>query len=238
MGVARSCEQSLRDPPDGDRNVTVVGRTVPKFPVERPRLVVVSPRSSRTAGSGQRLIRRDVSARGSKWVPQRVDNGCDRQDDVAVALAFARIQARAGRDPRECFRSGARSGCAAAMPRTEESRRARRHGCIAREMRKPNRATRTAAGALLLFCGLRLLVRHGCDGGVGRIAVTACDRRIVRLTQCAEMPRRLWDEPCATERAGQPLGGKRVPPASVLLPLVLAMARPGLHVPDVGTGGP
>jgi hypothetical protein len=28
-------------------------------------------------------------------------------------------------------------------------------------MRKTNGATRTAAGALLLFCGLRLLVRHG-----------------------------------------------------------------------------
>jgi hypothetical protein len=47
-----------------------------------------------------------------------------------------------------------------AWPRTEESRRARRHGCIAREMSKPNRATRTAAGALLLFYGPRLLVRH------------------------------------------------------------------------------
>ena len=49
------------------------------------------------------------------------------------------------------------------MPRTEESRRAWRDGCIAREMRKPNRPTRTAAGALLLFWGLRLLVRHACD---------------------------------------------------------------------------
>jgi hypothetical protein len=62
---------------------------------------------------------------------------------------------------------------ATALPRTEESRRARRHGCIAREMRKPNRATRTAAGALLLFCGLRLLVRHGCDSRADRIVVTA-----------------------------------------------------------------
>jgi len=32
-------------------------------------------------------------------------------------------------------------------------------------MRKPNRATRTAAGALLLFCGLRLLVRHATASG-------------------------------------------------------------------------
>jgi len=46
------------------------------------------------------------------------------------------------------------------LPRTQESRRTQRDGCIAREMRKPNRATRTAAGVLLLFWGLRLLVCH------------------------------------------------------------------------------
>ena len=49
------------------------------------------------------------------------------------------------------------------MPRTEECRRAPRDGCIAREMRKANRATRTVAGALLLSWGLRLLVRHVRD---------------------------------------------------------------------------
>jgi hypothetical protein len=52
------------------------------------------------------------------------------------------------------------------MPRIQESRPTRRDGCLAREMRKPNRATRTAAGALLLFWGLRLLVRHARVSGV------------------------------------------------------------------------
>ena len=38
----------------------------------------------------------------------------------------------------------------AAMPRTQLSRRDSRDDCIAGDMRKPNRATRTAVGALLL----------------------------------------------------------------------------------------
>jgi len=57
-------------------------------------------------------------------------------------------------------------------------------------MRKPNRATRTAAGALLLFCGLRLLVRHGCGSGVDVVVVIAGDRRIVRSIQPAATDRR------------------------------------------------
>jgi hypothetical protein len=48
-------------------------------------------------------------------------------------------------------------------------------------MRKPNRATRTAVAALLLFCGLRLLVRLGCGSRVNGVAVTAGDRRICAL---------------------------------------------------------
>jgi hypothetical protein len=56
-----------------------------------------------------------------------------------------------------------RTDCAIAIPRTQESRPTWRDGCLAREMRKPNHATRTAAGALLLFWDLRLLVRHVSD---------------------------------------------------------------------------
>ena len=68
-------------------------------------------------------------------------------------------------------------------PRTEEPRRARGDGCLARERRKPNRATRTAAGALLLFWGLRLLVRHGWDSRAERVAVPGGDHRTVRSPQ-------------------------------------------------------
>jgi hypothetical protein len=56
-----------------------------------------------------------------------------------------------------------RDPAAIGLPRTEESRPTRRDGCLAREMRKPHHATRTAAGALLRFWGLRLLVRHERD---------------------------------------------------------------------------
>jgi hypothetical protein len=65
-----------------------------------------------------------------------------------------------GRCNLESRRAPARHGTRGS-PRTQESRPTRRDGCLAREMRKPNRATRTAAGALLLFWDLRLLVRHG-----------------------------------------------------------------------------
>ena len=46
------------------------------------------------------------------------------------------------------------------LPRTQQSRRARRDDCIARMIRKPNRARLTADVALLLSSGMRLLVRH------------------------------------------------------------------------------
>jgi hypothetical protein len=88
-------------------------------------------------------------------------------------------------------------------PRTEESRRGRRHGCVAREMRKPNRAMRTAAGALLLFCGLRLLVRHGSDSRADRVTVTPGDPGIVGCVQptARSDPRRSRE--CASRTAGR-----------------------------------
>ena len=58
------------------------------------------------------------------------------------------------------------------MPRTEESRRARWDDCTAREMRKRNRATRTAAGELLLSWAVRLLVRHGSDSRLHHLVAT------------------------------------------------------------------
>ena len=66
---------------------------------------------------------------------------------------------------------------AARLPRTQESRPTRRDGCLAREMRKPNRATRTAAGVPLLFWDLRLLVRHA---GTSRGRLLLPRRAIVR----------------------------------------------------------
>ena len=50
---------------------------------------------------------------------------------------------------------------------------------MAREMRKPNRATRTAAGVLLLFWDLRLLVRHASSNGV---------RGLLRMDPVVEVP--------------------------------------------------
>ena len=47
------------------------------------------------------------------------------------------------------------------LPRTQQSRRAQRDECIARMIRKQNRARLTADVALLLSSGVRLLVRHG-----------------------------------------------------------------------------
>jgi hypothetical protein len=44
-------------------------------------------------------------------------------------------------EPGDCFREGRGAGRAIAMPRTEESRRARRDGCIPGVMRKPARAS-------------------------------------------------------------------------------------------------
>jgi hypothetical protein len=52
-------------------------------------------------------------------------------------------------EPRDCLRVGRDAGRAIAKPRAQKSRRARRDGCIAREMRKPNRARLMAAAALL-----------------------------------------------------------------------------------------
>ena len=48
-----------------------------------------------------------------------------------------------------------------AKPWPQESRRAWRDDCIAREMRKPDRTKFPAVAALLLSSDLRLLVRHG-----------------------------------------------------------------------------
>jgi hypothetical protein len=42
-------------------------------------------------------------------------------------------------------------------------------GCIARMMRKPNRARLASDAALLLLWGSGLLVRHGCSNGGGRL---------------------------------------------------------------------
>jgi len=54
-------------------------------------------------------------------------------------------------------------------------------------MRKPDRTKFPAVAALLLSSDLRLLVRHGCGSRVDCLAVNVGDRRIVRLTQCAEI---------------------------------------------------
>jgi hypothetical protein len=77
-----------------------------------------------------------------------------------------------GRHPQRSARL-ARRGETTPLPRTQESRPTWRDGCLAREMRKPNRATRTAAGALLLFWDLRLLIRHGCRSRVDRVLAAA-----------------------------------------------------------------
>ena len=55
-----------------------------------------------------------------------------------------------------------------AKPWPQESRRAWRDDCIAREMRKPDRTKFPAVAALLLSSELRLLVRHGHSNGGGR----------------------------------------------------------------------
>ena len=47
------------------------------------------------------------------------------------------------------------------LPRAQQSRRARRDGCIAPAMRKPDRTKLPAVAALLLSSYLRLLVCHG-----------------------------------------------------------------------------
>jgi len=105
---------------------------------------------------------------------------------TVAALSKAAIAAQLdGRSPRAMVR-GATSGCcppptstrawscrwmtafalaapaahAFALPRPQESRRARRDGCIARTMRKPDRTELPAVAALLLSSELRLLVRH------------------------------------------------------------------------------
>ena len=52
-------------------------------------------------------------------------------------------------------------------PLPQESRRARRDGCIARTMRKPDRTKLPAVAALLLSSDLRLLVRHETNHDFG-----------------------------------------------------------------------
>ena len=55
-----------------------------------------------------------------------------------------------------------------AKPRTQPSCRRRPDDCIARMMRKPNRARSTSDAALLLLKRIGLLVRHGHSNGGGR----------------------------------------------------------------------
>jgi len=71
------------------------------------------------------------------------------------------------------------------LPRTQESRRTRRDGCIAREMRKPNHAALTAAVALLRCLGVRLVVRHGRGSRVKSVVMITDHRRIVPSAQPA-----------------------------------------------------
>jgi len=60
----------------------------------------------------------------------------DRFGDISITPVVA-----SWRELRDCFRVGWGAGRAIPMPRTEESRRARRGGCIAGMTRKPARAS-------------------------------------------------------------------------------------------------
>ena len=75
-------------------------------------------------------------------------------------------------------------------PRAQQSRCARRDGCIARTMRKPDRTKAPAVAALLLSSDLRLLVRHGSDGRAECEVVTVGDHGTVSSPQPAAAERR------------------------------------------------
>ena len=106
-------------------------------------------RDSKRQGRAGALAWRRTAARTSALAESsRRDHGDIRQ---RRAIAIAQIQACAGRDRYDCFRSRAGWGCAAALPRTQPSCRGRADGCIARMMRKPNRARSTSDASLLLL---------------------------------------------------------------------------------------
>ena len=90
-----------------------------------------------------------TAASGGALFAQTRSRGCQQARAVTPALRWTGSEQQSEPLASRC-----------PFARTEESRPTRRDGCLAREMRKPNRATRTAAGALLLFWDLRLLVRH------------------------------------------------------------------------------
>jgi hypothetical protein len=70
----------------------------------------------------------------------------------STSVSRSPIQACAAWGRHHCFGSPACSGGAFAMPRTQLSGRAWADYCIARMMRKANRARLTSDAALLLFC--------------------------------------------------------------------------------------
>jgi hypothetical protein len=115
---------------------------------ERP--PVRQSRDHRAVGCQVRLADRRVGRALARTGVSGQPRCCGDRGACRVEGAEAGQQTRLQGRQRERSRHE-RRGQTRASPRTEESRRARRHGCIAREMRKPNRATRTAAGALLLF---------------------------------------------------------------------------------------
>jgi len=67
-------------------------------------------------------------------------------------------------------------------------------------MRKPDRATRTAAGALLLFCGLRLLVRHERNHRVS--AIRTIELRDKQASDLHELSARFTNSEAHVGRAG------------------------------------
>jgi len=73
-----------------------------------------------------------------------------------------------------------------AMPRAQQSRRARRDDCIPRTMSKPDRTKLPAVAALLLSSDLRLLVRHECN----RRTRSACTSAEATMDRSARSARR------------------------------------------------
>jgi hypothetical protein len=111
---------------------------------------------------------------------------------------------------RDCFCCRGGSGVAVALPRAQQSRRARRNDCIARAMRKPDRTKLPAVAALLLSSDLRLLVRHG----LSRLA--ASWRTAASARRCASRVARGWPYPprYCFSAASAPTSG----PGAIVLP--------------------
>ena len=153
------------------------------------------PASTRAAAASPSVARLESDTRSH--APDLAVPTSETREDAPV---LARSLQAPDRPPAECDSERAGIGVTA-KPRAPQSRRARRHDCIARTMRKPDRTKLPAVAALLLSSDLRLLVRHGCDSRAGRVAVTPRRSRNcgLRTTDGSVRPRRRSRDLCGSD---------------------------------------